>query len=208
MRRGERARLRGKTSIGAAMSDFHAKRHVRHNADQMFDLVADVERYSRFVPNCERNAVVSRKKCGDNEILITDMTVAYRIFRQTVRSRVTLDRSNGRILVESIDGPLRLLRVLWTFRSTGAASSEVTFDLAYEFASRTLAMLLGSLFDALFSRFVQAFEHRADSVYARGAQPSPADATVTRVPRPVAPSRHPGQRGQPRTFARALDLSQ
>ena len=82
------------------MPGFRARRRVHHSAGQMFDLVADVERYPEFVPLCQKHTIRSRKKCGDSEILMTDMTVAYQIFCETHRSRVTLDRANGRILVE------------------------------------------------------------------------------------------------------------
>jgi coenzyme Q-binding protein COQ10 len=190
------------------MSGFQSKRLVRHSADQMFDLVADVERYSQFVPNCERHAVVARKKCGDNEVLITDMTVAYQIFRQTVRSRVTLDRRDGCILVESVEGPLRRLRVLWSFRPTGADSCDVIFDLSYEFASRTLAMLLDSLFDALFSRFVQAFELRADLTYGRCTQSAPTRHDSHSTPRTVRPAPLLAIAGTGEPSLGTLDLSQ
>jgi coenzyme Q-binding protein COQ10 len=153
------------------MPGFRVKRRVHHNADQMFDLVADVERYPEFVPLCQRHTIASRNKCGGSEILMTDMTVAYQIFRETHRSSVTLDRANGRILVESVDGPLRRLRTLWTFQPRDDDSCDVGFDLSYEFASQTLALLLGGVFDAAFSRFVQAFERRADVVYGRRERP-------------------------------------
>ena len=94
----------------------------------MFDLVADVERYHEFVPLCQRHTIASRKKCDDNEILMTDMTVSYQIFRDTHRSCVTLDRVHGRILVESVDGPLRRLRTFGHFKreATTAARSGST----------------------------------------------------------------------------------
>ena len=147
-------------------------RRVRHGADQMFDLVADVERYPEFVPLCQGLRVRSRQTQGDVEILIADMTVAYKIFRETFRSRVTLDRPNRQILVEYLEGPLRKLENRWTFRPIDAASCEVGFYLAYEFASRTLAALMGAVFDAAFRRFAEAFERRANLVY--GRQRSPA----------------------------------
>jgi coenzyme Q-binding protein COQ10 len=163
------------------MPGFRARRRLHHTADQMFDLVADVERYSEFVPLCQKHTIRSRKKCGDREIMITDMTVAYQVFRETHQSRVTLDRANGRILVESADGPLRRLRTVWTFRSRDADSCDVGFDLSYEFASPMLGLLLGGIFDAAFSRFVQAFERRADAVYG-GREPViiPAEAQKLR----------------------------
>jgi coenzyme Q-binding protein COQ10 len=135
----------------------------------MFDLVADVERYHEFVPLCRRHVIRSREKRGELEILITDMTVAYAFVSETVRSRVTLDRANRRILVEGIGGPLRRLRTLWTFDPRPDGTCDVDFDLSYEFASRALALLMGAVFEAAFSRFVEAFQRRADAVY--GGEP-------------------------------------
>jgi coenzyme Q-binding protein COQ10 len=147
------------------MSVFQAKRRIHHSADAMFDLVADVERYSQFVPLCVRHAIRSRERRGETEILMTDMTVACGIWRESFISRVTLDRPNGCILVDSTDGPLRRLQTRWTFQSLSGGSCDVGFHLSYELASRTLALLVGPVFDAAFGRFVQAFERRADSVY-------------------------------------------
>jgi len=93
------------------------------------------------------------------------MTVACGIYRESFTSRVTLDRARGCILVESTDGPLRQLRTRWTFQSRSDGSCDVGFHLHYELASRTLALLMGAVFDAAFGRFVQAFERRADIVY-------------------------------------------
>jgi coenzyme Q-binding protein COQ10 len=131
----------------------------------MFDLVADVERYGEFVPLCEKQVIVSRGKSGETVVLMTDMTVVYQIFRETFRSRVTLDRANGRILVESVDSPLCRLQALWTFGSKADEGCDVGFDLSYEFTSPVLGLLLGSIFHAVFGQFVQAFTNRADAIY-------------------------------------------
>jgi coenzyme Q-binding protein COQ10 len=149
------------------MPAFRARRRIHHSADEMFDLVADVERYSEFVPLCERHVIRCREKRGETEVLTTGMTVAYRIFRETFTSRVELDRAGRCILVESTNGPLRRLRTRWTFQSRSDGSCDVEFDLSYEIASRMLALLMGAVFDGAFSRYVQAFEHRADIVYRR-----------------------------------------
>jgi coenzyme Q-binding protein COQ10 len=149
------------------MPVFRAHRRVFHSAKDMFDLVADVERYPTFVPLCERHVIRSRTKCGETELLTTDMTVAYKIFRETIRSRVTLDRASGRIVVQAVDGPLRELETRWTFQAREADSCDVGFYLCYELASRTLALLMGAVFDAAFARFVEAFQRRADIVYGR-----------------------------------------
>jgi coenzyme Q-binding protein COQ10 len=159
------------------MPVFRAMRRVHHSADEMFDLVADVERYSEFVPLCQRHAIRSRETHAGIEILMTDMTVACGVYRESFISRVTLDRANGCILVGSTDGPLRRLQTRWTFQPRSDDSCDVGFYLHYELASRALALLMGAVFDAAFGRFVQAFERRANIVYGRqrvAFRPAPA----------------------------------
>jgi len=134
----------------------------------MFDLVADVERYPEFVPLCRSLKVKNRIPQPEGvEILIADMTVAYKFVRETFTSRVTLDRPNLQILVEYLEGPFSNMENRWTFHSTGEQACEVEFFISYEFKSRTLALLMGSMFDVAFRRFAAAFERRADLVYAR-----------------------------------------
>ena len=84
-------------------------------------------------------------------------------------SRVTLDKANLKILVEYLDGPFSRLQNRWTFKPTGDATCEVEFIIDYEFKSRTLAMLMGAMFDTAFRKFAVAFEQRADAVYGKNA---------------------------------------
>jgi coenzyme Q-binding protein COQ10 len=150
------------------MPSFTNKRRVRHSATDMFDLVADVERYPEFVPLCESLHVRRRVASGEGvDILVADMTVAYKMFRESFASRVTLDRPRLSIVVEYLDGPFSRLENRWTFRPESESASEVEFYIAYEFRSRTLGLLMGAMFDAAFRRFAEAFEQRADEVYGR-----------------------------------------
>ena len=149
------------------MPQFSTTRHVQHAAGEMFDLVADVERYPEFVPLCRSLKVRQRRSGPDGvEVLIADMTAAYKLISETFTSRVTLDRANLCILVEYLDGPFSRLENRWTFRPTGEGSCDVEFFISYEFKSRMLAVLMGSMFDLAFRRFAAAFEQRADLVYA------------------------------------------
>jgi coenzyme Q-binding protein COQ10 len=150
------------------MHAFTNKRRVRHSARDMFDLVADVERYPEFVPLCRALRVRKRTSEGEGiEVLIADMTVAYKLVRESFLSRVTLDRPNLQILVEYLEGPFSHLENRWTFLPTGEQACDVEFYIEYEFKSRVLGMLMGSMFDAAFRRFAVAFEKRADEIYRR-----------------------------------------
>jgi coenzyme Q-binding protein COQ10 len=148
---------------------FRVERRVRHKADEMFELVADVERYPEFVPLCKALRVRSRKVEADGrETLVADMTVGYKLIRETFTSRVTLDKPNLRVRVEYIDGPFSRLENIWTFKDEAQdEGSRVSFFIDYEFKSRTLGALMGSMFDAAFRKFAGAFERRADVVYRR-----------------------------------------
>jgi coenzyme Q-binding protein COQ10 len=149
------------------MPQFSNKRRVAHTADQMFDLVADVERYPEFVPLCQSLKVRQRNAKPDGtEIIVADMTVSFKLTTQTFTSRVTLDRPNQKILVEYVSGPFSSLENRWTFDPKDCGC-EVTFFIAYEFKSRMLAILMGTMFDTAFARLSGAFEKRADAIYGK-----------------------------------------
>ena len=155
------------------MPEFSNTHRVRHSAAHMFDLVADVERYPEFVPLCRSLKV--RKRIPEPEgveLLVADMTVAYKIVHETFTSRVTLDRPNLQILVEYLNGPFSRLQNRWDFQPAGEQLCDVEFFISYEFKSRMFAMLMGAMFDTAFRRFSQAFERRADQVYGRPKTPN------------------------------------
>ena len=153
------------------MPQFSSRRRVRHAAANMFDLVADVDKYPQFVPLCSALRVRSRTEKGEGvSVVIAEMTVAYKVVHQTFVTRDTLDRPNLTILVEYLEGPFSHLQNRWIFRPAGDNACEVEFFIAYEFKSRALAMLMGAMFDTAFRKFAAAFERRADQVY--GVKPA------------------------------------
>jgi coenzyme Q-binding protein COQ10 len=136
------------------MPSFRTTRRVRHAAGEIFDLVADVERYPEFVPLCRALKIRQRiPKPDGTEIVIADMTVSFKLVREAFTSRVTLDRPNQKILVEYLQGPFSSLENRWSFEPRSETDCDVGFFLAYEFKSRLLAMLMGTMFDTAFQRF-------------------------------------------------------
>jgi coenzyme Q-binding protein COQ10 len=134
------------------MPQFSTKRRVKHSAADMFDLVADVERYPEFVPLCRAMRVMRRIKTGDREVVVAQMT---------------LDRERLQIGVEYLHGPFSRMENQWHFHPAAETMCDVEFFIAYEFKSRTLGLLMGAMFDVAFRRFASAFEHRADLVFGR-----------------------------------------
>jgi coenzyme Q-binding protein COQ10 len=148
------------------MPQFSTKRRVRHPAAKMFDLVADVERYPEFVPFCKSTKLRRRSKDeSGRDVVVCDMTIAYKLIQETFTTKVTFDEPARHIIVDYLSGPFRRLENRWAFRAIDERMCDVEFFLLYEFQSRTLGMLMGAMFEAVFRRFADAFERRADQLY-------------------------------------------
>ncbi|MBZ8132534.1 type II toxin-antitoxin system RatA family toxin [Afifella sp. IM 167] len=157
------------------MHHHETSRIVEHSATEMFDLVADVEKYPEFVPFCERLHVRGRKQIEGRTILVADMTVGYKMLRETFTSKVTLDRQDLSIRADYLDGPFRTMENVWNFEPLGESQSKIHFYIDYEFKSRTLAAVMGAMFDRVFRTFASSFERRADTLYGReGVAPTRA----------------------------------
>ncbi|MCL6708747.1 type II toxin-antitoxin system RatA family toxin [Pseudomonas sp. R2.Fl] len=148
------------------MPQFETRRIVKHSPEQMFDLVADVERYPQFLPLCEALTVRSRKEREGKVLMVADMTVGYKAIRETFTTQVLLNPAERAIDVKYIDGPFRYLDNRWRFEPTGEGGCAVHFFIDYEFKNRILGALMGSMFDRAFRMFAEAFEARADKIYA------------------------------------------
>ena len=145
----------------------HTVRRVPHSAQDMFELVAHVEHYPRFVPLCEALRVKKREERNGKTVILADMTVAYSMFRDTFTSRVTMDREALTIDVDYLTGPFSSLVNRWKFLPVTEQSCDVDFFIQWEMKSRPLAIVVGAVFERAFSKFAQAFEERADFVYNR-----------------------------------------
>lgn len=149
------------------MKSFTTRRIVKHAPIEMFDLVADVTNYPKFVPLCDGLVIRERREENGIETLVADMTVSFKVYRETFTSKVRLDRDNLLILVNYIDGPFRHMENRWIFKPSGDHHCEIDFHLTYELKSRSLQMVVGAVFDRAFRKFADAFETRADTIYGR-----------------------------------------
>ncbi len=147
------------------MPKFATDHRVAHSAADMFALVADIEAYPQFVPLCEQLKIRGRHTEGEREVLVADMTVGYKAIRETFTTRVTLDTAANTIQADYLDGPFHHLNSVWRFRREGEHACMVGFAIDYEFKSRLLSAVMGSVFDRAFRKFSTAFEERADRVY-------------------------------------------
>jgi coenzyme Q-binding protein COQ10 len=152
---------------------FSTKRNVPFSARQMFDLVADVERYPEFLPMCTGLRLISRTQTpnGGTE-LVARMSVGYKAIRESFTTRVTLVPDDLHIDVAYLDGPFSHLENRWRFVDL-AQGSEIDFYITYQFRSTMLGMVVGAVFDQAFRKFAEAFETRAGEVYGTPAAITP-----------------------------------
>jgi len=140
----------------------HAEqRLLPYTPEQLFDLVADIERYPEFLPWC----VGARIKSRQENLLIADLVIGFKMIRERFTSRVTLDRPNLRIDVTYTEGPFRYLDNHWTFRPEPGGNTRLDFFVDFEFKSILLQKIIGALFNEAVRRMVAAFEARAKQLY-------------------------------------------
>lgn len=142
-------------------------RRLPYSARQMFDLVADVESYPKFLPWNSAARIRSRAPVEGGEVLEADLVISFKVFRERFGSRVTLWPEALRIDTEYLDGPFRYLRSGWAFRDS-PGGSEVEFHVDFEFRNLILQRIIGVVFNEAMQRIVRAFETRATQLYGPG----------------------------------------
>ena len=149
------------------MPEHHERRVLPYTPAQVFDLVADVRAYPRFLPWVEALRVREDRVTGGKGRLVADMVVGYKMFRETMRSEVTLDREAGAIDVTYVRGPLERLVNEWRFEDDpdGTGGCAVDFRIDFAFRSRLMSAAAGQLMEKGFMRLVGAFEAEAARRY-------------------------------------------
>jgi coenzyme Q-binding protein COQ10 len=151
------------------MATHAEQRRLPYSAEQLFDLVSDVERYPEFLPWCVGARIRERKP---NEI-VADLIIGYRMIRERFTSRVVLDRPD-RIDVAYSEGPFRYLNNHWIFLPQDDGSCVIDFFVDFEFHSRLLQKIIEVLFNEAVRRMVSAFETRARKLYGAPSAPEAA----------------------------------
>lgn len=139
-------------------------RQMPYTAQQMYDLVADVASYPEFLPWCAAARIRSRTPEGDAEVMLADLVISFKVFRERFGSKVTLHEAERRIDTEYLDGPFKFLKSTWRFDDVDGGC-QVDFYVDFEFKSKILQGVIGVVFNEAMQRIVRAFEQRAASLY-------------------------------------------
>ena len=142
-------------------------RILPYTADQMYALVADIERYPEFLPWNSAARIRARRPGpeADSELVEADLVISFKVFRERFGSRVTLWPQQKRIDTEYLDGPFKYLKSGWSFADLPHGSCKVDFFVDFEFRNAILGKVIGVVFGEAMSRIVRAFEDRARALY-------------------------------------------
>ena len=135
-----------------------------YTAAQMYDLVADVANYPKFLPWTAAARIRSTEEHGDHHIMLADLVISFKVFREKFGSQVTLWPERQQIDTAYIDGPFRHLESTWTFKDLNDGC-EVSFAVDFEFRNRLLQGAAGMFFNEAMNMVVRSFERRAAELY-------------------------------------------
>jgi coenzyme Q-binding protein COQ10 len=153
------------------------KRFLPYRPEQLFELVASVERYPEFLPWCIAARIRSREPINgspDRTMITADLVIGFRMIRERFTSRVSLSPPD-RIDVNYSEGPFRYLNNHWIFEPVEPSATHpsggtmLDFYVDFEFHSKLLQSLMAMLFNEAVKRMVHAFETRAKQLYGAGA---------------------------------------
>ena len=142
------------------MQELKVTRQSPFTAQQMFDLICDVDSYDQFIPYC--TAARTRERT-DTEML-GDLAIGYKFLRETYTSKISMAREPLTVTVAQAKGPFRYLFNQWVFEDTESGCN-VYFELQFDFAVPMLKRLIAPMMDRVVEKFIGAFETRALEIY-------------------------------------------
>ncbi len=144
------------------MTTHKERQNFPYTQKQIFDLVADVERYPEFLPWCLESKITRQ----EGNIFYADLVIGYKMIREKYTSKVTLNAPDH-VHVEYISGPMKYLSNHWKFIKEDDGSCTVDFFVEFEFKNILLQNLVGVFFQEIMQRMVNAFKNRAQNLYVR-----------------------------------------
>lgn len=132
-----------------------------YTPDQLFQLVADVEHYPEFLPWC----VASRIRKRDGDVFFADLVIGFKMIRERYTSKVVLNPAARRIDVQYTEGPFHHLDNHWIFVPAEDGGTTIDFYVDFEFRSKLLQKVIGTLFNEAVKLMVASFEKRAKQMF-------------------------------------------
>ncbi len=133
---------------------------VKYSAQQMFDLVNDIEAYPQFLPWCSGSRIIKR----DHNIVEAELLISKGGFKKSFSTRNKVD-SCGKITVSLLDGPFSYLEGVWNFMPLREDASKISLDLEFEMSGKLASLAFGAVFNQICNTMVSSFTNRAKQIY-------------------------------------------
>jgi ribosome-associated toxin RatA of RatAB toxin-antitoxin module len=146
------------------MSTIHRFALVPYSARQMFELVADIPSYPKFLPWCGGARLLS----VEEDAVIASIDIVYHGLHKTFTTRNLLQKDKM-MEIRLLDGPFSYLQGFWSFTALEEHASKITLDLEFEVANRLVGVVLTPVFTIIANQLVDGFHHRADSIYGKSS---------------------------------------
>ncbi|MEN9756563.1 MAG: hypothetical protein RL755_750 [Pseudomonadota bacterium] len=134
---------------------------VKFSAQQMFDLVNDIESYPEFLPWCSSSRIIKR----EGNIVEAELSISKGGFQKSFSTRNELDMGK-QMTVSLIDGPFSHLAGIWQFQPLREDASKILFNLDFELSGKLASLAFGAVFNQICNTMVSSFTQRAKVVYA------------------------------------------
>ena len=129
--------------------------------DLIENLILDIDNYKEFLPWCTNSKIISKKKNKNSIEIIADLEIGYSFAKDVYTSHVKYDLETNKIIVNAIDGPLKILENIWILNKINENECEVQFFINLELKNIILNNMLDKMFDIGFNKILNSFEERA-----------------------------------------------
>ena len=133
---------------------------VKFSAQQMFDLVNDIEDYPQFLPWCSGSRIIKR----EGDVVEAELQISKGGFKKSFSTRNTIDKG-GVITVSLLEGPFSYLEGVWHFMPLREDASKISLDLEFEMSGKLASLAFGVVFNQICNTMVSSFSARAKQVY-------------------------------------------
>lgn len=144
------------------MTTIHRSAIVPYSVRQMYELVADIPAYPKFLPWCGGARIVSAK---DDE-MVAAIDIAYHGVNRTFSTRNLL-QPDTTMEIRLLEGPFSFLQGIWRFTPLGARDSKISLDLEFEVANKVVGLVLTPVFSNIANQLVDRFHRRATDLYGK-----------------------------------------
>lgn len=132
-------------------------------AEQLFDLVNDIESYPQYMEGC----VAARVLLAEADRVEARLELSRNGITQAFATRNRLQRPQA-IEMALLEGPFRSLTGRWQFDALAPEACKVSLDLRFELDGKLASLAAGKLFEGVALNLVDSLCRRAHALYGGG----------------------------------------